>query len=149
MSSLWWDVLMDKIEVRNRIYFYLFTHTYICYPIKLFITYAFIIIPILPYHFDKIFMQMRDELFLMRTGDKVRGVYSMGAIARRVGGWFLFPVYFCPLSLHVASTTTRCIYRSSVCYYERSRISSAKCTRLAPRWIFRNPCPEGKENARI
>lgn len=94
MSSLWWNVFTDKIEERNL---FLFVHTLIYYPIKLFIIYAFILISILPYHFDKIFMQMRDMLFLMRTGDKVRGVYSMGAIARRVGGWFLSPIYFCPL----------------------------------------------------
>lgn len=93
MSSLW-NVFTDKIEVKNL---FLFVHTLIYYSIKLFIIYAFILISILPYHFDKIFMQMRNELFLMRTGDKVRGVYPMGAIARRVGGWFLFPVYFCPL----------------------------------------------------
>lgn len=74
------------------------THTHLLSD-KVFCTYAFIVIliSILFHRFDETFMQMRNELFLMRTGDKVREVYPMGAIARCVGGWFLFPVYFCPL----------------------------------------------------
>lgn len=96
---------------------------------KFFVTYAFSPIFILLHRFNKTFMQMRDKLFLMWTGDKVRRVYSMGAIAWRVDGFYSRSI-FVHFSRHVASTTTRCVYRSSVYYYER--ISPAKCTHLAP-----------------